>query len=234
MAANNIKRIMELLPSEIMSNIILGGQDGLVNTFGVILGVAAASGDIRVVIAGGLAACFAESISMGAVAYTSQRAKHDHYLAQLEKAEGGISKSSAKKKAEVKEIYRSKGFKGKELEKITSLITSNRKAWLSILMSEGSKVAPISGRDVNINSIIVFFSALLGSLVPMIPFFFLGLKESIYLSFILSSITLFLLGFYKGKLTTGKPGRSGLEMLLIGLSAAILGYAIGYVFSAKV
>ncbi|MBI2575032.1 VIT1/CCC1 transporter family protein [Candidatus Woesearchaeota archaeon] len=234
MMRNNLRAIRDSFPSEIMSNIILGGQDGLVNTFGVILGVAAASGDIRVVIAGGLAACFAESISMGAVAYTSQRAKHDHYLAQLEKAESGISKSPAKKKAEVKEIYKGKGFVGKELEKITSLITSNRKAWLSTLTTDGAKVAPISRRDVNINSIIVFFSALLGSLVPIIPFFFLALKEGIYLSFILSSLTLFLLGFYKGKLTTGKPGRNGLEMLLIGLSAAILGYAIGYVFSAKV
>jgi hypothetical protein len=50
-----------------LADVILGGQDGLVNVLGVILGVAAATHDARIVIAAGLAATFAESISMGAV-----------------------------------------------------------------------------------------------------------------------------------------------------------------------
>src|SRR5262245_54306305 len=57
--------------------VILGGQDGLVNVLGVILGVAAASGSQRLVIAAGLAATFAESISMAAVAFTTKRAEAD-------------------------------------------------------------------------------------------------------------------------------------------------------------
>ena len=70
-------------PAASLADIILGGQDGLVNTLGVILGVAAASSDPRIVIAAGFAATFAESISMGAVAYTSTLADHDHYRAEL-------------------------------------------------------------------------------------------------------------------------------------------------------
>lgn len=64
-----------------LPDIILGGQDGLVNTLGVILGVAAASRDARLVIAAGLAATFAESISMGAVALTSKMAERDFQIA---------------------------------------------------------------------------------------------------------------------------------------------------------
>ncbi len=58
-----------------LSDIILGGQDGLVNVLGVILGVAAATADPHIVIVAGLAATFAESVSMGAVAYTSTLAE---------------------------------------------------------------------------------------------------------------------------------------------------------------
>src|SRR5207247_4607980 len=65
----------------LLSDFILGSQDGLVNVLGVILGVAVASRDITIILAGGLAATFAESISMGAVAYTSTLARRDHYLA---------------------------------------------------------------------------------------------------------------------------------------------------------
>ncbi|HHH41004.1 MAG TPA: VIT family protein, partial [Chloroflexi bacterium] len=54
-----------------LAEVILGGQDGLVNVLGVILGVAAASADQRIILAAGLAATFAESVSMAAGVYTS-------------------------------------------------------------------------------------------------------------------------------------------------------------------
>src|SRR5512137_1022737 len=65
-----------------LADIILGGQDGLVNVLGVILGVAAATSDPRIVLVAGLAATFAESVSMGAVAYTSTLADADYYEAE--------------------------------------------------------------------------------------------------------------------------------------------------------
>src|SRR3989441_11692758 len=74
----------------LLSDFILGSQDGLVNVLGVILGVAVASRNLTdpltIILAGGLAATFAESISMGAVAYTSTIARRDHYAAE---GEGG-------------------------------------------------------------------------------------------------------------------------------------------------
>jgi VIT1/CCC1 family predicted Fe2+/Mn2+ transporter len=57
-----------------LRDLILGGQDGLVNVLGISLGLSAVTEDVRVVIAAGLAATFAESASMGAVAYTSSLA----------------------------------------------------------------------------------------------------------------------------------------------------------------
>jgi VIT1/CCC1 family predicted Fe2+/Mn2+ transporter len=52
-----------------LSDFILGAQDGLVNVLGVVLGIAAATNDARIVLVAGLATTFAESISMGAVAH---------------------------------------------------------------------------------------------------------------------------------------------------------------------
>src|SRR5512143_43850 len=73
-----------------LSDVILGGQDGLVNVLGVILGVAAASGDPRIIQAAGLAAAFAESVSMAAVAYTSTITDREHYLSELEREQWEI------------------------------------------------------------------------------------------------------------------------------------------------
>jgi len=53
-----------------------------VHVLGVILGVAAASRDPRIVLVAGLSATFAVSVSMGAVAHTSTLADADYYEAE--------------------------------------------------------------------------------------------------------------------------------------------------------
>src|SRR6266699_4497561 len=87
-----------------LSDFILGAQDGLVNVLGVILGVAIASQDLRIIIAGGLAATFAESISMGAVAYTSTLARRDHYNSERERELREMKEIPDAERDEVREI----------------------------------------------------------------------------------------------------------------------------------
>src|SRR5207302_252353 len=60
-----------------LRDVILGGQDGLVNILGIILGVTAAGGSTAVLIVTGIAAAITESISMGAVGYTSSLSERD-------------------------------------------------------------------------------------------------------------------------------------------------------------
>src|SRR6266705_1071092 len=65
-----------------LRDVILGGQDGLVNILGIELGVVAAGGSTAVLVTTGLAAAITESISMGAVAYTSSVSERDYYRAE--------------------------------------------------------------------------------------------------------------------------------------------------------
>ena len=75
-----------------LRDVILGGQDGLVNALGIILGFLAVSSDIHVMMATVLAATFAESVSMGAVAYTSAMSQKDYYESERRKAQKEIEK----------------------------------------------------------------------------------------------------------------------------------------------
>ena len=65
-----------------LRDVILGGQDGLVNILGIILGVIAGGGSQAVLLAAGFAAAITESISMGAVGYTSAVSERDYYQAE--------------------------------------------------------------------------------------------------------------------------------------------------------
>src|SRR3981189_2374508 len=73
-----------------LRDVILGGQDGLVNILGIILGVIAGGGSDTVLLAAGFAAAITESISMGAVGYTSTVADRDYYTAQRSIEEAAV------------------------------------------------------------------------------------------------------------------------------------------------
>lgn len=213
-----------------LSEVILGGQDGLVNVLGVILGVAAASNSIPIILAGGLAATFAESISMGSVAYTSKMADKSHYESELAREKRQIENNPKFQKQKVYEIYKEKGFTGEILDAITDKITSDKQVWLTTIMREGHGLAPMKTSRVLTGSLTVGISSLIGSLIPLTPFFFMPINESIAISIIISTLTLFAVGFYKAKVYVGSAIKSGLEIAIIGMGAAIIGYGIGLLF----
>lgn len=215
-----------------ISEIILGGQDGLVNVLGVILGVAVASESIRIIIAVGLAATFAESIAMAGVAYTSKMAEKDLYEGELAREKREIREVPEQEREEIRQIYRAKGFSGKLLEEIVATITSSEKTWLDTMMRDELNLVPIHRNKVLKDAAVVGISSLVGSLIPLSPFFISPVKTGILLSFLTSALALFLVGVYKARLTVGRPLKSGLELVLIGIASAVIGYLIGTLFRA--
>lgn len=145
-----------------LRDVILGGQDGIVNVLGVTLGVAAASADTRIVLAAGLAATFAESFSMAAVAYT----------------------------------------------------------------------ASLIGSRAVLDAVIVGVSAIFGSFIPLVPFALLPVSSAMLVAVGVSVLSLFVLGFYKAKVLNLGFWRSGLEITIIGMAAAFIGYLVGLIFRA--
>jgi predicted membrane protein (TIGR00267 family) len=210
-----------------LSDVILGGQDGLVNVLGVILGLAAATGDSYIVLVGGLAATFAESVSMGAVAYTSTLADADFYESEREREYRHILEVPNLEKQEIRNIYAQKGFDGDLLDRIVETITSNKDVWVAVMMAEEHQLAPTNRRNAFRSALIVGLAAIVGSLIPLTPFVFTSVSTGIILSILVSAVVLFGVGAYKARLTVGHPGKSGLEMAIIGTISALVGYAVG-------
>lgn len=214
-----------------LPEIILGGQDGLVNVLGVILGVAAATSSSQIVIVAGLAATFAESISMAAVAYTSKLAEADYYQSELEREKWEIDHIPEGEREEIKALYENYGFKGKVLDEIVDKITADKKVWLQVMMEQELKLEPVDRRQALPAAFIVGFSAVIGSFIPLLPFFFLTIKNAMILSLIVSALALFIVGYYKAKKTIGRNLlRQGIEMTVIGIVSALVGYFVGSLF----
>jgi vacuolar iron transporter family protein len=210
-----------------LSDFILGAQDGLVNVLGVILGIAAATHDPQIVLVAGLATTFAESISMGAVAYTTTLADADLYQSEREREYRHIQEIPALEKQEVRQIYSEKGFRGSLLDRIVETVTANKDIWVAVMMAEEHQLSPVARGQALKAAWIVGVSAVVGSLVPLAPFLVLPIEPSMWASVLLTAGVLFAIGNYKARLTIGHPARSGVEMAMIGTLSAMAGYLVG-------
>jgi vacuolar iron transporter family protein len=210
-----------------LSDVILGGQDGIVNVLGVILGVAAATSDSRIVIVAGLAATFAESVSMAAVAYTSTVADADFYEAERKREYRHLDEVPNLEREKVRRIYAQKGFDGDLLDRIVDKITGDRDVWVNVMMAEEHRLTPTSRRLAARSGLVVGLAAIVGSLIPLLPFLFLNVGASMLVSVGLVATVLFGVGVYKARVMVGSPGKSGLEMAVIGTLSALVGYAVG-------
>src|SRR6267142_866452 len=213
-----------------LRDVILGGQDGLVNMLGIALGVVAAGGSTHVLVVTGIAAAITESISMGAVAYTSFGSDRDFYLAERAREQKEIEATPDEEREEIKEIYAAKGFKGQLLEDVVSTITSNRETWVSTMMNEELHLQPVEQQSLVRSAVIVTVATLIGHFIPIVPFMVVARTPAIVLAIALSAVTLFGVGVYSAKTLVGDWRKSGLQMVAIGLGAAAVGFLIGRLF----
>ncbi len=101
------------------------------------------------------------------------------------------------------------------------------------MMAEELHLSPVDTKAVLRTSIIVGLASLVCSLVLVFPFFFLPHQTAFILSLILSTIALFAIGAYTAKTLVGDWRKKGLQMVIIGLSAAFIGFFVARLFGAN-
>jgi len=204
-----------------------------VNILGIILGVIAGGGSKTVLIAAGFAAAITESISMGAVGYTSSVSQRDYYEAERERELAEIETMPEAERQEIREIYAAKGFGGDMLERVVDTITANRDSWLSTMMDEELHLQPVQTADILRSAVVITIATLIGHLIPLFPFVWLARTPALILAIALSALVLFGVGVYSAVTLVGDWRTSGLKMLVIGLGAAGIGFLIGNLFHAS-
>ena len=211
---------------------ILGGQDGLVNILGIILGVIAGGGSDTVLLAAGFAAAITESISMGAVGYTSSISERDYYQAEKARESTEIDMMPDAERQEIRDIYAAKGFTGKLLDDVVDTITANRDTWLATMMDEELHLQPVQTLDILRTALVITIATLIGHLIPLIPFVVLARTPALVVAIVLSALALFGVGVYSAVTLVGDWRRSGARMVAIGLGAAAIGFFIARLFNS--
>ncbi len=214
----------------LLSDFILGSQDGLVNVLGILLGLVAAGTSSRIILVAALAALAAESISMGAVAYTTTLSRRNLFLSEVERERREMREVPEAEREEVRVILRGWGFEGEEVEEMVQHIEAKPKAWLEIMMAFELNLSEVSAEAPRQSGLVVLSATVLGSVIPLVPFLigFASVPAALT-AIVLSGITLAGIGYYEARTTVGSPWIGAGRLALIGLGAGFAGFLIGRV-----
>jgi len=214
---------------ERIREVVFGMQDGLVSTVAVAASVMAATAHRPIVFIAGLTTAMAGTIAMGTGSYLASKAEKDLHSAEIEKEARELVTNPDEEMAELIELYLQEGLTLEESERLADRVASDRKLWLKTLTEKELGLTPEDLASPTKDAFTMGISFMLGAIVPLIPYIFLGTMAVIAASIAVTVATLFVVGLAKARVTGKHPLRAGFEVMIIGTASGLLGYLIGTV-----
>ena len=213
-------------------DMIFGANDGLVSTLAFVAGVVGAITDTHIVLLSGVAELFAGTISMAFGSYQSSKSELEVLERESQREKVKKGKTLEEDRNELIKFYQVEGFKREEAEAIVERIIREKEAPLQASYLEELGLAPEERGNPVKAGVLCGVSFGLAALVPILPFAFsIGSTNALIASIIGTVTALFGVGAMKTIFSRKNWIRSGLEMMVIGASAAIITYMIGTLFS---
>ncbi len=212
--------------------VVFGGQDGLISTTTLVAGIAAITTQNVVVLVAGAIATVAGALSMAVGSYLASRAQRQLYEAELASEQREIAEKSGEEMAELLAALVARGMPRREAIDVMRRIAAHPRLMIDLLGALELGLIPESLGSPIRDAIVTAIAFVAGSVIPLLPFLVLGIKAGLVATMLLALSALFALGAGKARLS-GRPLLvSGLEVVLLGGAAGVLGYALGRFVSA--
>ncbi len=211
---------------------IYGVNDGLGAAFGVVSGVAGATGaNGEFVLLSGIATMLASALSMGSGAYLATKSEREVYEAEMEREQREIAENPDEEREELKLFYQLKGFTEEESEAMVNRLAEKPDQMLKTLAHEDLGLSEQTFPNQWRSAVSATLSTAIGAIIPVLPFMFTSGTTALIISFVISTAAHFIVGASKVVVTGRSWLRSGTEMTLIGIGEAAITYGIGLLIS---
>ncbi len=234
------KRILKELAEERMRisrlagirEVIFGGQDGLISTTTLVVGIAATTSQNVVVLVAGVIAAVAGALSMAVGSYLASHAQQQLYEAELASERREIAEKPGEEMAELLAALIGRGLPRRDAIEVVRRMAAYPRLMIDLLGAFELGLIP-GGLGSPIRDAVVTGMAFLGgSLVPLVPFVVFRVTLGVIVTMGLAVAALFALGIAKARLSGRPVLASGLEVVGLGGAAGVLGYALGRVVSS--
>jgi VIT1/CCC1 family predicted Fe2+/Mn2+ transporter len=207
---------------------VLGGNDGLVSNFSLVMGIAGATNGQKEVLLVGLAGMLAGALSMALGEWISVRSSQELYENQMELEMEELETNPEGEEKELAIIYMTKGIPEEEALKMAHDIISDKDRAHEVLIREELGINPEelkgSAMEAAITSFLLFT---VGAILPVIPFMFTGGFQAILFSTMMSAAGLFIIGASITLFTNRNVWYSGFRQVLFGIAAAAITFGLG-------
>ncbi len=207
---------------------VMGGNDGLVSNFSLVMGVAGATIGQKEVLLTGIAGLLAGALSMALGEWISVKSSQELSENQMQLELEELETNPEGEEKELALIYLSKGIPEAQAKQMASDIIKDKGLAHSILVKEelGINADDLKGSPMEaaVTSFVLFA---FGAIIPVIPFFAFSGYTAIGLSALFSTIGLFLIGSAITLFTGKSVWHSGFRQVLFGLIAAAITFTIG-------
>jgi len=208
---------------------VFGVNDGLVSNASLVMGVAGATQDSKIIFMTGIAGLIAGAASMAAGEYISVRSQRELYEYQIGLERDELEEYPEEEAEELALIYNARGVSMEQARQIATDILQDPEHALNTLAREELGLNPDDLGSPWGAALSSFVSFALGALVPLLPFVFGERTQPIPAIILLTGISLFFVGAVLSLFTGRGAMKGGVRMVLIGGSAGLIAYMIGTV-----
>ena len=206
---------------------VFGVNDGLVSNASLILGVAGATADAKMILTSGVAGLLAGALSMAAGEYISMRSQRELFEYQIALEQAELEEYPEEETEELALIYHARGVPMAQARALAAELMKDPNHALDTLAREELGLNPDdlgSPWGAAISSFLAFTG---GAIISLLPFLFGMAQGAVVTAALLSGVGLFAVGAVLSLFTGRHALLSGLRMVLIGGGAGAVTYLIG-------
>ena len=213
-----------------LRNVVYGFNDGLTANFGLVAGMVGAQASLgqagHAVLVAGLAGMVADALSMGSSGYLAAKSEREVFEHEIAMEQEEIRLMPELEREELSLIYQAKGIPPTQAEAIATQVMQDPARALEEQVREELKIGEASSTPLR-EGWTTGIATALGAFIPVAPFLVSRGVGAIWTAFLISMLSHFAVGAARSFFTGRGVFRSGLDMFVVGLGVAGVGYLVG-------
>jgi VIT1/CCC1 family predicted Fe2+/Mn2+ transporter/rubrerythrin len=209
-----------------LRNAVYGFNDGLTANFGLVMGVLGASVPHHIILVSGVAGLIADALSMGSSGFLAAKSEREVYAHEIAVEREELRLMPDLEEAELALLYETRGLDPAEARRAAAQVMEDperalrEKTHMELGITEAA-MSPLR------EGWITGLATAVGAFIPVFPFLVMQGRPAIVTAFTISMLSHFAVGAARSVFTGRGAFRSGLDMFIVGLGIAGIGYLVG-------
>jgi VIT1/CCC1 family predicted Fe2+/Mn2+ transporter/rubrerythrin len=211
-----------------LRNVVYGFNDGLTANFGLVAGIIGASSSSahHTVIVAGVAGLIADALSMGSSGYLAAKSEQEVYANEIAMERDEIALMPEIERDELALIYEAKGMTSDSAHALATEVMANPARMLEEQVQEELGIGEPHMSPLR-EGWVTGLATAIGALIPVFPFLVMSGRAAIVAAFVVSMGSHWVVGAARSVFTGRSVFRSGLDMFVVGIGVALVGYYVG-------